>query len=45
MEVDDLAHTLQRVLSRYDEQAARTAEALATARSFASAAAHELRTP
>lgn len=44
-EVDDLAHTLQRVLSRYDEQAARTAEALATARSFASAAAHELRTP
>ncbi|MFD9585434.1 sensor histidine kinase [Streptomyces sp. NPDC059980] len=45
VEVDDLAHTLQRVLSRYDEQAARTAEALATARSFASAAAHELRTP
>ncbi|WP_328541269.1 MULTISPECIES: HAMP domain-containing sensor histidine kinase [unclassified Streptomyces] len=45
VEVDDLAHTLQTVLSRYDEQAARTAEALATARSFASAAAHELRTP
>ncbi|MCT9007898.1 sensor histidine kinase [Streptomyces rhizosphaerihabitans] len=44
-EVDDLAHTLQTVLSRYDEQAARTGEALATARSFASAAAHELRTP
>lgn len=44
-EVDDLAHTLQRVLTRYDEQAARTAEALATARSFASAASHELRTP
>lgn len=44
-EVDDLAHTLQTVLSRYDEQAARTEEALATARSFASAAAHELRTP
>ncbi|WP_328551853.1 sensor histidine kinase [Streptomyces sp. NBC_00358] len=44
-EVDDLAHTLQTVLSRYDEQAGRTEEALATARSFASAAAHELRTP
>ncbi|MGW1065313.1 sensor histidine kinase [Streptomyces aureus] len=44
-EVDDLAHALQTVLSRYDEQAARTEEALATARSFASAAAHELRTP
>ncbi|MGW0800850.1 sensor histidine kinase [Streptomyces sp. NPDC002692] len=44
-EVDDLAHTLQTVLARYDEQAARTAEALATARSFASAASHELRTP
>ncbi|MET7986115.1 MULTISPECIES: HAMP domain-containing sensor histidine kinase [unclassified Streptomyces] len=44
-EVDDLARTLQTVLSRYDEQAARTEEALATARSFASAAAHELRTP
>ncbi|WP_369243853.1 sensor histidine kinase [Streptomyces sp. R41] len=44
-EVDDLAHTLQTVLTRYDEQAARTAEALATARSFASAASHELRTP
>jgi two-component system sensor histidine kinase PrrB len=44
-EIDDLAHTLQTVLSRYDEQAARTEEALATARSFASAAAHELRTP
>lgn len=44
-EVDDLAHTLRTVLARYDEQAARTAEALATARSFASAASHELRTP
>ncbi|WP_405877361.1 HAMP domain-containing histidine kinase [Streptomyces sp. NBC_01136] len=44
-EVDDLAHTLGTVLARYDEQAARTAEALATARSFASAASHELRTP
>ncbi|MGW2413735.1 sensor histidine kinase [Streptomyces tubercidicus] len=44
-EVDDLAHTLQTFLARYDEQAARTAEALATARSFAAAASHELRTP
>ncbi|MFD8419324.1 sensor histidine kinase [Streptomyces sp. NPDC059668] len=44
-EVDDLAFTLRTVLARYDEQAARTAEALATARSFASAASHELRTP
>ncbi|MFF4896666.1 sensor histidine kinase [Streptomyces sp. NPDC001068] len=44
-EVDDLAATLQKALARYDEQAARTAEALDTARSFSSAAAHELRTP
>ncbi|WP_314178119.1 sensor histidine kinase [Streptomyces winkii] len=44
-EVDDLAETLRTVLARYDEQAARTAQALATARSFSSAAAHELRTP
>ncbi|WP_328540346.1 sensor histidine kinase [Streptomyces sp. NBC_00344] len=44
-EVDDLAHTLQTFLARYDEQAARTAEALATARSFSAAASHELRTP
>ncbi|MCP3822208.1 HAMP domain-containing histidine kinase [Streptomyces sp. A3M-1-3] len=44
-EVDDLARTLQTVLSRYDEQAARTAEGLATARSFSAAASHELRTP
>ncbi|MFE7775125.1 sensor histidine kinase [Streptomyces sp. NPDC057445] len=44
-EVDDLAMTLGTVLARYDEQAARTATALATARSFAAAAAHELRTP
>ncbi|MEU4847553.1 sensor histidine kinase [Streptomyces gilvosporeus] len=44
-EVDDLAHTLQTVLARYDEQATRTAEALATARSFSAAASHELRTP
>ncbi|UKY47548.1 sensor histidine kinase [Streptomyces inhibens] len=44
-EVDDLAHTLQTFLARYDEQATRTAEALATARSFSAAASHELRTP
>ncbi|MEV0183395.1 HAMP domain-containing sensor histidine kinase [Streptomyces sp. NPDC050625] len=44
-EVDELAATVRTVLSRYDEQAARTGEALDTARSFSSAAAHELRTP
>ncbi len=44
-EVDDLGATLQTVLARYDEQAARTAEALETARSFSAAASHELRTP
>jgi two-component system, OmpR family, sensor histidine kinase PrrB len=44
-EVDDLAHTLQTILARYDEQAARTGEALETARSFSAAASHELRTP
>ncbi|MEV7691269.1 HAMP domain-containing sensor histidine kinase [Streptomyces bungoensis] len=44
-EVDDLAATLRTVLARYDEQAARTTEALDTARSFSAAAAHELRTP
>ncbi|MDF3297836.1 sensor histidine kinase [Streptomyces tropicalis] len=44
-EVDELAATLRTVLARYDEQAARTAQALDTARSFSSAAAHELRTP
>ncbi|MFI1767802.1 sensor histidine kinase [Streptomyces sp. NPDC020800] len=44
-EVDELAATLRTVLARYDEQAARTAEALDTARSFSSAASHELRTP
>jgi two-component system, OmpR family, sensor histidine kinase PrrB len=44
-EIDDLARTLQTVLARYDEQATRTREALDTARSFSSAAAHELRTP
>lgn len=44
-EVDDLALALQTLLARYDEQAARTGEALATARSFSAAASHELRTP
>lgn len=44
-EVDDLAATLTTVLTRYDEQVARTEAALETARSFASAAGHELRTP
>ncbi|MFI6663025.1 sensor histidine kinase [Streptomyces sp. NPDC050523] len=44
-EVDDLALTLQTVLARYDEQVARTGEALETARSFAASASHELRTP
>ncbi|MFF7972264.1 ATP-binding protein [Streptomyces sp. NPDC007905] len=44
-EVDELAATVRTVLVRYDEQAARTAQALDTARSFSSAAAHELRTP
>jgi two-component system sensor histidine kinase PrrB len=44
-EVDELARTLQTLLARYDEQAARTGEALATARSFSAAASHELRTP
>ncbi|MCC5479111.1 sensor histidine kinase [Streptomyces barringtoniae] len=44
-EVDELAATVRTVLARYDEQAARTGEALDTARSFSAAAAHELRTP
>ncbi|MFE1177040.1 sensor histidine kinase [Streptomyces sp. NPDC058773] len=44
-EVDDLARTLQTVLTRYDEQAARSQEALATARAFSATASHELRTP
>ncbi|MDQ0993080.1 sensor histidine kinase KdpD [Streptomyces sp. V3I7] len=44
-EVDELAATVSMVLARYDEQAARAAGALNTARSFSSAAAHELRTP
>ncbi|MEV4611048.1 HAMP domain-containing sensor histidine kinase [Kitasatospora sp. NPDC049258] len=44
-EVDELASAIGLVLSRYDDQAARTAQALDTARSFSSAASHELRTP
>ena len=44
-EVDELASTLDTVWARYDEQAARTAQALDTARSFSAAASHELRTP
>ncbi|WP_055715852.1 sensor histidine kinase [Streptomyces torulosus] len=44
-EVDDLARALQTALARYDEQSGRTTEALATARSFAAAASHELRNP
>src|SRR5262249_3995899 len=44
-EVDALAHTLDMVLARYDEQAARTDQALRTARSFAAAASHHLRNP
>ncbi|MEV7775075.1 HAMP domain-containing sensor histidine kinase [Kitasatospora sp. NPDC086791] len=44
-EVDELAAALALLLSRYDEQALRTAQALETARSFSAAASHELRTP
>jgi two-component system sensor histidine kinase PrrB len=44
-EVDELAAALEGALSRYDEQAGRTAQALETARSFSAAASHELRTP
>ncbi|MEU6237266.1 HAMP domain-containing sensor histidine kinase [Kitasatospora sp. NPDC047058] len=44
-EVDELSAALALLLSRYDEQARRTAQALETARSFSSAASHELRTP
>ncbi|WP_033331691.1 MULTISPECIES: sensor histidine kinase [Streptomyces] len=45
VEVDELAAALALLLSRYDEQALRTAQALETARSFSAAASHELRTP
>ncbi|GAB2731041.1 sensor histidine kinase [Kitasatospora kifunensis] len=44
-EVDELAAALTSALARYDDQAARTAQALETARSFSAAASHELRTP
>ncbi|WP_329569911.1 sensor histidine kinase [Kitasatospora sp. NBC_01266] len=44
-EVDELADALESALARYDDQAARTAQALETARSFSAAASHELRTP
>ncbi|MDH6145824.1 two-component system sensor histidine kinase PrrB [Kitasatospora sp. GP30] len=44
-EVDELAAALESALARYDQQAARTAQALETARSFSAAASHELRTP
>jgi two-component system sensor histidine kinase PrrB len=44
-EVDELAAALEGALARYDQQAARTAQALETARSFSAAASHELRTP
>ncbi|NXY96625.1 HAMP domain-containing histidine kinase, partial [Streptomyces sp. BR123] len=44
-EVDELSASIAGLLARYDEQAARTAQALDTARSFSSAASHELRTP
>ncbi|MFJ7203940.1 sensor histidine kinase [Streptomyces sp. NPDC098789] len=44
-EVDELSMAIGQLLARYEEQAARTAQALDTARSFSSAASHELRTP
>ncbi|MEW2371815.1 HAMP domain-containing sensor histidine kinase [Streptomyces sp. NPDC006656] len=44
-EVDELSAAIGQLLTRYDEQAARTVQALETARSFSSAASHELRTP
>lgn len=44
-EVDELAAALESALARYDGQAARTTQALETARSFSAAASHELRTP
>ncbi|WP_441249228.1 sensor histidine kinase [Kitasatospora sp. McL0602] len=44
-EVDELSRSISQLLARYDEQAARTTQALDTARSFSSAASHELRTP
>lgn len=44
-EVDELSAALSLLLTRYDEQARRTAQALDTARSFSASASHELRTP
>ncbi|MER5732072.1 HAMP domain-containing sensor histidine kinase [Streptomyces sp. NPDC002138] len=44
-EVDELSSAIGQLLARYEEQAARTAQALDTARSFSAAASHELRTP
>ncbi|WP_395298158.1 sensor histidine kinase [Kitasatospora hibisci] len=44
-EVDELSAALALLLTRYDEQARRTARALDTARSFSADASHELRTP
>ncbi|MDJ0385168.1 HAMP domain-containing sensor histidine kinase [Streptomyces sp. G-G2] len=44
-EVDELSAAIGQLLARYEEQAARTAQALDTARSFSAAASHELRTP
>lgn len=44
-EVDELSSAIDQLLARYEEQGARTAQALETARSFSSAASHELRTP
>ncbi|MFJ1751645.1 sensor histidine kinase [Kitasatospora sp. NPDC088134] len=44
-EVDELSGAIALLLSRYEEQAGRTAQALDTARAFSSSASHELRTP
>ncbi|MFD7417367.1 sensor histidine kinase [Kitasatospora purpeofusca] len=44
-EVDELSSALVLLLTRYDEQARRTAQALDTARAFSADASHELRTP
>ncbi|MGW4897401.1 sensor histidine kinase [Kitasatospora sp. NPDC004240] len=44
-EVDELSAALALLLTRYDEQARRTAHALETARAFSADASHELRTP
>ncbi|AUG80819.1 two-component sensor histidine kinase [Kitasatospora sp. MMS16-BH015] len=44
-EVDELSGSIAGLLTRYEEQAARTSQALDTARSFSATASHELRTP